>query len=226
MLRVISIFTSISGEVGGFPQGAITQFVRFGGCNLTCHYCDTKASQDMKSGQEMQVKEIVNILLGNGIKNVILTGGEPLIQHHDDLVQLVASLNHHNFRVSIETNGTARIPLILRRYCSFVMDYKLDIPEFMNDINFLDLGGDDFVKFPIADMYRLKQAIEIQRRLYSRGCLAKFAYSPIFDRSGGNAIGFDQTACSQACLSIIKELIASKIDAVLNLQIHKVIQAE
>jgi len=226
MLRVVSIFTSISGEVGGFPQGSMTQFVRFGGCNLCCQYCDTANTQPMDSGQEMEVGDIAQILLQRGIKNVILTGGEPLLQDRKELATLTRLLHEKGYRFSIETNGTIRVPFALRPTCSFVMDYKMDMPELMQDERFLSLGTNDFVKFPIPDRQTLMMAIEIQRRLYQRGCVAKFAYSPIFDRAGDTEIAFNQTACSQACLSIINALSECRMDAILNLQIHKIINAE
>lgn len=226
MLRVVSIFQSISGEVGGFPQGTIAQFVRFGGCNLSCRYCDTVHTQDMKSGREMLIGDIAQILLDKSVRNVVLTGGEPLVQDTSELIELVKILNNYHFKISIETNGTISIPLELRRYCSFVMDYKLDMPALIQDLRYLDLGKDDFVKFPIADRLQLVTAMDAQRRLYKRGCLAKFAYSPIFDRVGDHHIGFDQESCSRACLSIINGLAESRMDAILNLQIHKIIEAE
>lgn len=226
MLRVVSIFNSISGEVGGFPQGAMAQFVRFGGCNLSCTYCDTKHTQDMKSGKKMKAFDIAQILVDSKIRNVVLTGGEPLLQSMDALEILVKQLHSKNFKISIETNGTILIPFTLRRYCTFVMDYKLDMMDSMRDARFLDLGPGDWIKFPIADRGSLMSAIQIQRRLYQKGCMAKFAYSPIFDQERDHSLGFNRMACSEASLSIINALTQHGMEAVLNLQIHKIIQAE
>lgn len=217
-LNVVEIFTSISGEVGAIPQGSLVQFVRFGGCNLQCPYCDTRNTQDPRSGRMMMIGEILQAL-SKGPKKVVLTGGEPLIQNNIILTNLIKLLNQQNYQISIETNGTIRIPMELRHYASFVMDYKLDYRELMKDERFLELGRKDWIKFPIAGHLEMVEAIAIQKRLYHRGCVAKFAYSPIFDDSGP----FD---CAGASQSIIQALKEYQVNATLNLQIHKIIGAE
>lgn len=99
------IFYSIQGE--GALAGTPAHFIRFAGCNLTCHWCDTNFSVTTK----MHVKDIVKIL--NSVPNsgnlVVLTGGEPTLQN---LAPLTAALIMDGYRIQIETNGTMldRIP--------------------------------------------------------------------------------------------------------------------
>ena len=62
-LKICEIFTSISGEVGGFPQGSKAMFVRTAGCNLSCPYCDAFESQSMEGAKEMNVVDIAKQVL-------------------------------------------------------------------------------------------------------------------------------------------------------------------
>ena len=106
------IFATVQGE--GAPVGVPAVFVRLSECNLRCSWCDTKYTWDWSTYDrseetvELGVAEIVErvrTLAGDGIRTVVLTGGEPLLQQ-DDLADLAALLRAAGFRVEIETNGT------------------------------------------------------------------------------------------------------------------------
>ena len=76
-MKVVEKFTSINGE--GTRAGELAVFVRFKGCNLRCSYCDTMwANEPDCQYKEETSEEILNYVLGTGIRNVTLTGGEPL----------------------------------------------------------------------------------------------------------------------------------------------------
>ena len=78
-MKVVEKFTSINGE--GTRAGELAVFVRFKGCNLRCSYCDTLwANEPECLYNEETPEEILNYVLGTGIHNVTLTGGEPLLQ--------------------------------------------------------------------------------------------------------------------------------------------------
>ena len=124
-MRVAEKFISINGE--GVRAGELAVFVRFQGCNLACHYCDTKwaLAKDCPY-EEMSPEQIYAYIKSTGIKNVTLTGGEPLL--HKDMDRLLAILlADEDLRVEIETNGAVD----LRKFCAcpgrpvFTMDYKL-----------------------------------------------------------------------------------------------------
>ena len=77
--KVAEIFTSINGE--GTKAGQTAVFVRFTGCNLNCSYCDTKwANKPNAEYKLMTDREILSRIKETGIKNVTLTGGEPLLR--------------------------------------------------------------------------------------------------------------------------------------------------
>lgn len=118
-LKVSEIFESIQGE--GPSAGIRCIFLRLSTCNLKCSWCDTKYTWDWENyDYNKEVKEIciedVIKRINNYSKtfNIVITGGEPLLQQ-DKIVALLESLeeekkkkdiNHHPYMVEIETNGT------------------------------------------------------------------------------------------------------------------------
>jgi 7-carboxy-7-deazaguanine synthase len=88
-MKVVEKFTSINGE--GTRAGELAVFIRFKGCNLRCSYCDTMwANEPECPYKEETPEEILNYVLGTGIHNVTLTGGEPLLQKDiRDLIHLL-----------------------------------------------------------------------------------------------------------------------------------------
>lgn len=97
-LAVHSIFPTIQGE-GPFA-GCPATFIRFWGCHLACHFCDT----DFESHQTtMSVDMLVAQCRTHGHKLVVLTGGEPMRQ---DIYHLCFALLKAGFRVQIETAGS------------------------------------------------------------------------------------------------------------------------
>jgi organic radical activating enzyme len=108
-MRISEIFPSVQGE--GPNAGKAAVFLRMAMCNLTCEWCDTKYTWDWKNyDYEKEVKEISSEqvereLLSHGIRHLVLTGGEPMLQQHL-LVPLLSSLKDLGFFIEVETNGT------------------------------------------------------------------------------------------------------------------------
>jgi organic radical activating enzyme len=105
------IFASVQGE--GFSAGVPSVFVRVAECNLTCTWCDTRYTWDWEHHDRdaetlvLPVEDVLARVLGlagTGIRNAVLTGGEPLL-HQDDLAALAGALRERGFRIEIETNG-------------------------------------------------------------------------------------------------------------------------
>lgn len=99
-LQVVEIFPTLQGE-GPFV-GHPAVFVRLGGCNLACDFCDT----EFESFHDMDIVSIVAQIeqLAAGLRDlVVITGGEPLRQ---EIAPLCRELLARGFRVQIETNGT------------------------------------------------------------------------------------------------------------------------
>lgn len=100
--KVNEIFYSIQGE--GYNTGLACVFIRFSGCNLSCDFCDT----EHETYQEMKIDGIINELNNFQCKNVVITGGEPAYQK--DLSKLIKALKENGYWISIETNGTGKVP--------------------------------------------------------------------------------------------------------------------
>lgn len=98
-LAVKHIFATIQGE--GPHAGVPAVFVRLGGCNLACDFCDTDF-EDFSSMMLVDILARVNTLAG-ARKLVVITGGEPLRQ---PLMPLCEALLDAGYRVQVETNGT------------------------------------------------------------------------------------------------------------------------
>jgi organic radical activating enzyme len=93
-------FYTIQGE--GYYQGRAAYFVRLGGCDVGCPWCDVKESWDADAHPKMSVKEIVDAVVEAGAKICVITGGEPLMY---DLTDLTEQLRTNNVRSHTETSG-------------------------------------------------------------------------------------------------------------------------
>ena len=100
LLPVMEHFYTIQGE--GYYQGRAAYFVRLGGCDVGCPWCDVKESWDAAAHPQMSVEEIVAIIVDSGAKICVITGGEPLMY---DLNELTAALRDKNIRSHVETSG-------------------------------------------------------------------------------------------------------------------------
>ena len=104
MITVSEIFLSIEGE--GIRSGIPSAFVRFAGCNLSCVWCDTPQSlTPSPTWQTLDEQEIQSTLLALKTRDIVITGGEPLIQL-EGLEKLSELLKEDDKFISIETNGT------------------------------------------------------------------------------------------------------------------------
>ena len=105
--EVVEHFVSINGE--GPLAGQLAVFVRFKGCNLSCLYCDTKwANVPDVPARVMTAEEIHQAIMETGVRNVTLTGGEPLDRPYiAELLEKLAA--DHLLHVEIETNGSVSL---------------------------------------------------------------------------------------------------------------------
>ena len=210
--KVVEIFESINGE--GRRVGQLAIFIRLQKCNLNCSYCDTRwANGDDAPYTLMSEDEIYDRILKSGIKNITLTGGEPLL-HKDVEILLEKIGNKPNLSLEIETNGSIELEKFskLKNPPLFTMDYKLPSSKMENKMcldNFKYLTSKDTVKFVVGTIEDLKKAKEIIERYSLIGKCAVY-FSPIFN--------------SIDPIEIVKFMKENRLNGVnLQLQIHKFI---
>lgn len=179
--NVVEIFQSINGE--GMRAGELAVFIRFKGCNLRCRYCDTMwANEETAAFTEMTEDEILFEVKKYQVKNITVTGGEPLLQM--GIEKLLERLTKEGYRVEIETNGSVFIrPFVnISPSVSFTMDYKLagsGMEEKMCMDNFSLLASKDTVKFVVSGIKDLERAFEVSKTyLADSGC--NILISPVF----------------------------------------------
>ena len=97
---IVEIFNSVQGE--GHHTGTPSIFIRFGGCNLKCSWCDT----EFDVWEKMSISEIIDTVERWPTKRIVYTGGEPAIQ---DLRPLSEELHSRGYNIAIETNGTVEL---------------------------------------------------------------------------------------------------------------------
>ena len=182
--KIAEMFSSINGE--GTHAGQLAFFIRFTGCNLDCSYCDTKwANVPNAKYTEMTGDEILSEVKKSGIKNVTVTGGEPLIQ--PNIIPLLEMLCGDGHYVEIETNGSADVSEVLKineNRPALTMDYKLpssDMENHMRTENFSVLEKKDTVKFVSGSRADLERALEIIREYGLIGKCAVYL-SPVFGK--------------------------------------------
>ena len=100
LLPIMEQFYTIQGE--GFNTGKAAYFIRIGGCDVGCHWCDVKESWDANIHPLTASKVLVENVLALPAKSVVVTGGEPLIYNLDYLTKL---LKKNQVETFIETSG-------------------------------------------------------------------------------------------------------------------------
>jgi 7-carboxy-7-deazaguanine synthase len=99
-LPLMEHFYTIQGE--GFNAGKAAYFLRLGGCDVGCVWCDVKESWDASIHPQISELEMLNYVKGFKAQNVVITGGEPLMYDLNSITQL---LHNNEFKVWIETSG-------------------------------------------------------------------------------------------------------------------------
>lgn len=99
-LPLMEDFYTIQGE--GFYQGSAAYFIRLGGCDVGCVWCDVKESWDVNAHPSVSVDAMMERAKASGTEIVVVTGGEPAMH---DLTALTQTLNANGMRTHIETSG-------------------------------------------------------------------------------------------------------------------------
>jgi 7-carboxy-7-deazaguanine synthase len=142
VLPVMEAFYTLQGE--GAYQGQAAYFIRLGGCDVGCHWCDVKESWDAEVHPKRSVEEIVQEASQYPGRLAVITGGEPLMHPLD---HLTAALQEAGFRTNIETSGAHALSGHWSWICLSPKKFKAPKPEvyaFADELKIIIYNKSDF----------------------------------------------------------------------------------
>lgn len=142
LLPLMEEFYTIQGE--GYNTGKAAYFIRLGGCDVGCHWCDVKESWDAALHPLTKADDIVAKAQTFPGKAVVVTGGEPLIYNLDYLTK---SLQAKGMLTFIETSGAYPLSGTWDWICLSPKKFKAprpDIAPFANELKVIVFNKSDF----------------------------------------------------------------------------------
>jgi 7-carboxy-7-deazaguanine synthase len=142
LLPLMEDFYTIQGE--GYNSGKAAYFIRLGGCDVGCHWCDVKESWDAELHPLTAADQIVQNALKYPSKNVVITGGEPLIYNLD---YLTGQLHQNGIKTFIETSGAYPLSGHWDWICLSPKKFKAPMPDvtrFAHELKVIVFNKSDF----------------------------------------------------------------------------------
>ena len=150
-------FYTLQGE--GYHKGGAAYFIRIGGCDVGCHWCDVKESWNAELHPPTPINTIVD-----GAKKysdtVVVTGGEPLMWPMDPLT---AALHNKGIQVHIETSGAYPLTGVWDWFCLSPKKNKLPLKEAYDradEVKVIVYNNDDF-KFAEEQAEKVKPTCKL-----------------------------------------------------------------
>ena len=193
-LPVMEAFYTIQGE--GFHQGKAAYFIRLGGCDVGCFWCDVKESWDVAKHPLKTIHQIVDEAKSYPARLAVVTGGEPLMHNLDELTE---TLQANGFATNIETSGAYNLSGKWNWICLSPKKFKPPLPGILSGANELKIVVYNQSDFGWAEKYAA---------LVSPAC--KLYLQPEWDRA-------------DVVMPAIIDYIKSNPKWELSLQIHKYI---
>ena len=141
-LPVMEHFYTLQGE--GFHQGRAAYFIRLGGCDVGCVWCDVKDSWDADKHPKFTVESLKLKVKGTPAEMVVITGGEPLMHNLDELT---AALQSAGLETNIETSGAHPLSGTWDWICLSPKKFKAPLPEvvpYANELKVVIFNESDF----------------------------------------------------------------------------------
>lgn len=141
-LPIMEHFYTIQGE--GAYSGHAAYFIRLGGCDVGCHWCDVKESWDATIHPKLTIDFLVSEVLKYPAKIVVITGGEPLMH---DLTLITESLKAAGLRTHIETSGAHSLTGTWDWICLSPKKFKAPMQVFFevaNELKVIVFNKSDF----------------------------------------------------------------------------------
>jgi len=212
MLLVNEIYSAICGE--SRFSGQLCTLVRLTGCHIRCRWCDSAHS--FTGGRQQTVASVLATVQANGFRTVLVTGGEPLLQQ--DLLPLLKGLAADGRDVLLETSGTvgpanmvplAEVPDNVHRVVDLKAPGSAISADQIDWVGIAGLNADDELKIVCAD----RVDYEWGRDLIRAG-----------DRlPAGVRVSFSPVQGELPVRELAGWLLTDRLDAVLQVQLHKVI---
>ena len=154
---VIEKFYTIQGE--GYYSGQPFYFIRLGGCDVGCHWCDVKESWDHNQHQFIEVDDLIKDVK-EYTSNVVITGGEPLMW---DLSEFTKRFKENNIKLHLETSGAYEMSGNWDWVClspKKKMLPKQEIYSKANELKVIIYNNDDF-KFAIQESEKVSSKCKL-----------------------------------------------------------------
>ncbi|MBN1250729.1 MAG: 7-carboxy-7-deazaguanine synthase QueE [Bacteroidales bacterium] len=103
-LPLIDQFYTVQGEA--FHTGRAAYFIRIGGCDIGCRWCDTKISWNFNTHKLVDIEEVVSNIKKENADTIVVTGGEPTLYNLEPLCNL---LKQNSIKTHIETSGAYKL---------------------------------------------------------------------------------------------------------------------
>lgn len=124
-LPVMEAFYTLQGE--GACTGQAAYFIRLGGCDVGCHWCDVKESWPVEAHPLRSIDEIVAEAAQHPGRLAVITGGEPAMHPLD---KLTGALKDAGFRINMETSGTHPLSGVWDWICFSPKKFKKPLEEY------------------------------------------------------------------------------------------------
>jgi 7-carboxy-7-deazaguanine synthase len=139
---VMEHFYTLQGE--GFHQGRAAYFIRLGGCDVGCVWCDVKDSWDAEKHPKYDIEYLISNVEKTAAKLVVITGGEPLMHNLDALTE---ALQSKGFETNIETSGAHPLSGSWDWICLSPKKFEAPLPgilPFTNELKVVVFNKSDF----------------------------------------------------------------------------------
>ena len=136
-------FYTIQGE--GFHQGRAAYFIRLGGCDVGCVWCDVKDSWDAAKHPLIDVETLISEVKKTPAELVVITGGEPLLHGLDNITE---QLQKAGLETNIETSGSSTLSGSWNWICLSPKKFKAPLPEvvpYANELKIIVFNNSDFM---------------------------------------------------------------------------------
>lgn len=143
VLPVMEQFYTLQGE--GYYQGQAAYFIRLGGCDVGCIWCDVKESWDAANHPLLSIENIVSNIKQTPAKIVVITGGEPLLHNLDEIT---SRLQNQGLRTHIETSGSSPLSGNWDWITLSPKKFKAPLPQILsyaNELKIIVFNKSDFM---------------------------------------------------------------------------------